>query len=157
MGEPAVVATTTAVKDGLFIFNASLFTAKLDATNHSQWRDEILDLLFGLELIQFVDGSTEPPTLPESGATGAQKKDHLKWQRQDRLLKHALASSISPAIRPSITSAKTSRDVWKMLEDINSASTRPRVMSLKESLLSATQEIRRSLNFFMELVSSQRN
>lgn len=127
-------AGNSLLKDGYFVYNPSLFQVKLTNSNYAQWRDDISDLLFGLELSHFIDGSAEKPSIPASGATDGQRAAALKWERQDRLLRHSLSASMSDAIRPYIASARTSRAVWTSLEQIFGSKTRSRVIGLKEQL-----------------------
>lgn len=52
-------AASGLLKDGFLLFNPSLFQVKLTTTNYPQWRDDISDLLFGLELSHFVHGTQD--------------------------------------------------------------------------------------------------
>lgn len=122
------------LKDGYFVYKPSLFQVKLTNSNYPQWRDDISDLLFGLELSHVIDGSSQKPVIPTTGATDAQKTDALKWERQDRLLRHSLSASMSESIRPYIASVCTSRAIWTTLEQIFGSKTRARVIGLKEQL-----------------------
>lgn len=126
--------------NGFFVFNATLFPTKLDTKNYNQWREDVTDLLFGLELLHFIDGTVQPPTLPTIGeASEAERTTVQKWNRQDRLLRHALSASMNPAMRPYIASARTSRAVWLSIENVFGGKTRVRVIGLKGQLHNANQ------------------
>lgn len=125
---------------GYFVFNATLFPTKLDTKIHAQWREDVTNLLFGLELLHFIDGSVDPPVLPTTGTiSDEQKAEFQKWNRQDRLLRHVLSASMHSSARPFIASARTARAVWISIENVFGGKSRSRVVGLKEQLHSANQ------------------
>ncbi|CAH9116387.1 unnamed protein product [Cuscuta europaea] len=113
------------IPDGLIMLNPSQFPEKLDGSNYLVWRDQVLDLLFESDLSQYIEEETTLP--PESDATG-----RLRWNRQDRLLRHTLVSSLSSACKPLIGSARTYADVWKTLERLYGTRSPSAIRNLKD-------------------------
>ncbi|CAH9058330.1 unnamed protein product [Cuscuta europaea] len=107
------------------MLNPSQFPEKLDGSNYLVWRDQVMDLLFGAHLDQYIDKNTNPP--PKNEADNL-----LRWNRQDRLLRHTLVSSLSSACKPLVGSSKTSASVWKTLEPLYGTRSASKIRSLKD-------------------------
>ena len=91
---------------------------KLIATNYSAWRLQSAFLLFGYDLLGFVDGSKSCPlamiTLPDA-ASPSPNPDHILWLKQDQLLLNVIVGSVSATLVQFI-STSTSRPTWTILK-----------------------------------------
>lgn len=122
----------TQLKDGIVMFNPSLFTVKLGNSNYSQWRDDVTDLFFANDLLEYIDGTGVPPTNPlPPTATAAEQAAATKWEKQDHLLRFALAASMSANVRPYMGSARTARAVWLAAEQVLGSKNCTRVVALR--------------------------
>ena len=92
---------------------------KLTTTNYSVWRLQFTYLLFGYDLLRFVDGSKSCPsasiTLPDV-ASPSLNLDYTLWLRQDQLLINVIIGSISPTHVQFLSTSTTSWVAWTILE-----------------------------------------
>ena len=66
---------------------------KLTTTNYSAWRLQFTSLLFGYDLLDFVDGSNPCPSALITllnAASPSSNPDHILWLKQDQLLLNAI-------------------------------------------------------------------
>ena len=92
---------------------------KLTATNYSTWRLQFTSLLFGYDLLDFVDGSKScPPSMINmaDATSPSPNPDHILCLRQDQLLLNAIIGSVSTTLVQFISTSTTSRVVWTTLE-----------------------------------------
>ena len=112
----------------LIVFNVSAQALlKLTATNYITWQLQFTSLLFGYDLLGFVDGSKPCPptmiTLPNTDVLSP-NPDHILWLQQDQLLLNAIIGSVSTTLVQFITS----RDAWTTLEKTYASPLRGRIM-----------------------------
>ena len=101
-------------------------TIKLNSTNFPSWMVQFNALLIGYDLFGFVDG-----TKPEPAEKHA---DYNYWRRQDKLIIHAILSSVEASIITMLGNVKNSKDAWDILNKMFASKTRARIMHLKERL-----------------------
>ena len=97
---------------------------KLDRSNYTIWKSQILSAIRANDLEGFLDGSRTCPNqlLPgESTSTEAaiisENSAYTAWKRQDQMILSWLLSSISVEILSIVVNSKTSRELWMSLEE----------------------------------------
>ncbi|KAB2626027.1 hypothetical protein D8674_017687 [Pyrus ussuriensis x Pyrus communis] len=100
---------------------------KLTPTNYPSCRAQFNALLYGYDLMGYVDGSHLCPSTTQTVL-------RTFWIRQDQLLLHAILASVSPQVISLIASAKTSKEAWDKLLHLFASKARARVLGLKERL-----------------------
>ncbi|KAH9740738.1 retrovirus-related pol polyprotein from transposon RE2 [Citrus sinensis] len=100
---------------------------KLDRTNYTIWKQQVLSSIRGNGLESYIDGSKICPTqylfsesrIASSSNTEAQAQENPEygaWKRQDQLLLSWIMSSISVDILSLVVNSQTSFELWKSLE-----------------------------------------
>ncbi|PON39060.1 hypothetical protein PanWU01x14_307670 [Parasponia andersonii] len=111
--EQPVTINVVANPPNLISINATAqLPVKLSPTNYSSWRAQFYSLLFGYDLLVYLDGTKLCPPLTITEKMSIPNPTHIHWERQDNLLLHAILASASEAVMPLIASATTSRDAW---------------------------------------------
>ncbi|XP_020089007.1 uncharacterized protein LOC109710684 [Ananas comosus] len=127
---------------------------KLTHLNYPSWRAQFNALLFGYDLMGFVDGSKScPPSTIMNDGKPTPNPDFALWVRQDQLLLHAIIASTSENIMSFIASAKTSREAWQKLAHLYANKSRSRVMSLKDRLSSLSRGTK-SVSEYLQLIKT---
>ncbi|KAH9791777.1 retrovirus-related pol polyprotein from transposon RE1 [Citrus sinensis] len=97
---------------------------KLDRSNYTIWKSQILSAIRANDLEGFLDGSRTCPNqlLPgESTSIEAaiisENSTYTAWKRQDQMILSWLLSSISVEILSIVVNSKTSRELWMSLEE----------------------------------------
>ncbi|GAB2279268.1 hypothetical protein Dimus_039340 [Dionaea muscipula] len=113
--QPAMI-TNSLTQTTLIAFNSTQLPVKLTPFNFPSWKAQFDALLFGYDLLGFVDGSNPcPPSTINTDGTETPNPKFVTWQRQDKLLFHGILSSLSDKVIPVINSAKTSAEAWSRL------------------------------------------
>ncbi|KAH9659677.1 hypothetical protein KPL70_023950 [Citrus sinensis] len=97
---------------------------KLDRTNYTIWKQQVLSSIRGNGLENYIDESKLCPDqfLPnrsrsgEASGEGCENPDYVAWKRQDQLLLSWIMSSMSLEILSLVVSSQTSLELWKKLE-----------------------------------------
>ena len=133
--QPTVAPTTDPILSSLIFINASQFPLKLEPTTYTAWKAQIDAFLFGYGLLSFVDGTSEcpPKTIDVDGKT-LPNDAYTLWQRQDKLILHAILSSLEKQVAPMVSTANTSRDAWIRLAKLYANPSSSRILGLKEQL-----------------------
>ncbi|GAB2211664.1 hypothetical protein Drorol1_Dr00024990 [Drosera rotundifolia] len=122
-------------QSNLVAFNSTQLPIKLTPTNFPSWKAQFDALLFRYDLLGFVDGKTPcPPKTINDGETSVPNSAWTFWQRQDKLLFHALMSSLSEKVVPIISSATSSADAWDRLTKSYANASSSRIMGLTGQL-----------------------
>lgn len=96
---------------------------KLDRSNYTIWKSQILSSVWANELESFLDGSRACPNQylsGESASTDAIVLENLAyaaWKRQDQMLLSWLLSSINVEILSLVVNSKTSHELWTNLDE----------------------------------------
>lgn len=95
--------------------------------------------LEGHELEKFIHGTDEPPpeflkTTVGSIVTTSANPDYLKWKKQDRLISSWLIGSMTETILSQMLHCKTSREIWKCLNQIFNSRNLAQVMTIRNKL-----------------------
>ncbi|PKU81836.1 Retrovirus-related Pol polyprotein from transposon TNT 1-94 [Dendrobium catenatum] len=105
----------------------NLISYTLTAENYILWRTQISQHLTANGYAAHLTGTTEPP--PDDQST-----EYHRWRLIDSNLMSALFSTISPTILPYVITASTAHEVWAILERRLQASSRSRILQLKNEL-----------------------
>ncbi|OMO82489.1 Reverse transcriptase, RNA-dependent DNA polymerase [Corchorus capsularis] len=93
-----------------------MLQVKLTATNFSSWRAQFDALLFGYDLVGYVDGSLPAPASEiEKDGQKVPNPTYSFWMRQDKLILLSIFASTSENILPFIASSITSMEAWEKL------------------------------------------
>ena len=111
---------------------------KLDRSNYTIWKSQILSVIRANNLEGFLDGSRTCPNqlLPdESTSTNAaiisENHAYTIWKRQHQMILSWLLSSISVEILSIVVNSKTSRKLWISLEEQFGSETAAKKVHLK--------------------------
>ncbi|KAK0573924.1 hypothetical protein LWI29_015574 [Acer saccharum] len=137
--------TNNPIQHSLIAINSTQIPIKLSkGGNYAAWRSQFENLLFGYNLMGYLDGTkTCPPaaiscptrtpenqTPPETVAN----PDHHLWLRQDRLLLHAIQVTCTGAAQSIVTRSTTSAQAWEKLESSYANRSNTRKLGLLDSL-----------------------
>ena len=97
---------------------------KLDRTNYTIWKQQVLSSIRGNGLESYIDESKLCPErfLPNRSGSGEasgedrENPDFVAWKRQDQLLLSWIMSSMSLEILSLVVSSQTTLELWKKLE-----------------------------------------
>lgn len=118
----------------------SAISVKLDRTNYSIWRSQVLPALRGHDLAGYVFGTKPcPPEFLDApdgngGVSRTINPAYTHWIREDQLLLSWLLSSISPSLLSQVVRCKTTSEVWHLLEMFFVSRSRSRMLQLKVQL-----------------------
>ncbi|XP_012843406.1 PREDICTED: uncharacterized protein LOC105963544 isoform X2 [Erythranthe guttata] len=131
-------SSSTTMSSLVTINAAAQLPLKLTSTNYFSWKAQFHALLYGLDLLGYLDGSKPCPTATTS-ADGSSNPEHILWRRQDQLLLHAIFASLSEAVIPLVSSATTSKDAWNRLHRLYAKRSTSHIIHLKDKLSSITR------------------
>ncbi|KAK2426846.1 Copia polyprotein/retrotransposon [Trifolium repens] len=109
-------------------------TTKLNGTNFPSWLVQFNALLIGYDLFGFVDGTKPSPAEDHA--------DYNYWRRQDKLILHAILSSVEASIITMLGNVKNSKAAWDVLNKMFASKTRARIMHLKEQLTRTSKGVK---------------
>ena len=97
---------------------------KLDRTNYTIWKQQILTSIRRNGLESYIDESKPCPERflldrsgsGEVGGEDRENPDFIAWKRQDQLLLSWIMSSMSLEILSLVVSSQTTLELWKNLE-----------------------------------------
>ncbi|KAH9621863.1 hypothetical protein KSS87_002120 [Heliosperma pusillum] len=101
-------------------------------------KTQLSNILFGYDLLKFVDGTHTPP--PPATITNETTKTTTPnpalhaWQRQDRLILGALMGTLPTGIASLLTNATTSREAWLILANTYANPSRGHILQVKDAL-----------------------
>ncbi|KAJ9551582.1 hypothetical protein OSB04_015627 [Centaurea solstitialis] len=108
---------------------------KLTPTNYISWKSQIQAILFGHDLLNFVDGTHSCP--PETITTDSKTTSNpafQTWQRQDKLIFGSLLRTLSPTIVPLVAHATTTHAAWTTLATTYANPSRGHLLQIKDRL-----------------------
>ncbi|CAI9782699.1 unnamed protein product [Fraxinus pennsylvanica] len=139
---PVVVSTgsnPSAQTNLISINTASQILFKLSRSgNYASWRSQFSNLLFGYDLLGYVDGTHPCPASTINTTEGTEpvpNPDHKKWLRQDRLILQAIQASLAGTIAPLISTCKCSTEAWNKLETTFANRSNTRMLTLLSTLM----------------------
>lgn len=114
---------------------ATQLPLKLTPTNYYSWKTQFDALLYGYDLLGYIDG-TKPCPSPETTVDEkiVPNPDFTLWMRQDKLLLLGIIGSLSHKVVPVIRSCKTSAEAWNRLAKLYANPSSSRTMGLAEQL-----------------------
>ncbi|CAI9785097.1 unnamed protein product [Fraxinus pennsylvanica] len=118
---------------------ATLIPIKLSrGGNYASWRSQFSNLLFGYDLMGYVEGTYPCPaeTMVKTGeTTESVNPDRKIWLCQDRLVLQAIQASLAGNIALLISSCQTSADAWSKLETTFANKSHIRMLTLLSTLM----------------------
>ncbi|KAJ0093600.1 hypothetical protein Patl1_26525 [Pistacia atlantica] len=100
--------SSSSIGDIITINTTTQLPLKLTPTNFSSWKTQVETLMLGLDLDGYLDGSFPcPPKTITHEKQIVSNPDYRKWLRQDALIRHAILSSSTFAIQPSLDGLTT--------------------------------------------------
>ncbi|KAI0498170.1 hypothetical protein KFK09_021411 [Dendrobium nobile] len=108
----------------------TLVPNQLSSENYPLWRHQILKLLRANDFDHFL----APPTFPLDLTDPADVSLIKNWRFIDQNLQTALCSTISPTVLPYILHLDTTHEIWQVLESQFQATSRSKVIQLKNEL-----------------------
>ena len=145
----------------IIAINASLMPIKLTSDNYAAWRAQFLNLLYGYDLVGYIDGSTPCPS--QSGSisvssasssvlpTTILNPDYKLWKRQDSFILHGIIGSVSPSLSSLVSASLTSFDAWMKLQKTYANRSRTRMLGLRDKLIKSRKESL-SIDAYMQII-----
>ncbi|KAH0636676.1 hypothetical protein KY289_036591 [Solanum tuberosum] len=141
----------------LISFNpASQLSFKLTGSaNYPTWKSQVTTLLFGYDLLTFVDGSLPIPTahIMDKDNTQIPNPNLRLWQRQDSLVRNAIMASVDATIAPLIAHASTAKEAWDILQTTYASKSHSRIFSLRDTLANVKRDARSISDYMREIKS----
>ena len=108
---------------------------------YPSWRTMFSTLLYGYDLIGYVDGTYPcPPEMIKMGDTFTPNPEHKIWKRQDSLLLHAIRESVDSTIAPLVASTTFAQESWARLHTTYASKSKTRILGLREMLSQLIKE-----------------
>ncbi|RVW63429.1 Retrovirus-related Pol polyprotein from transposon RE1 [Vitis vinifera] len=108
---------------------------------YPSWRTMFSTLLYGYDLIGYVDGTYPcPPEMIKMGDTFTPNPEHKIWKRQDSLLLHAIRESVDSTIAPLVASTTFAQEAWARLHTTYASKSKTRILGLREMLSQLIKE-----------------
>lgn len=104
---------------------------KLTTTNYLYWKTQLVPFLNGQHLLGFVDGTKPCPSA---------NPDRQTWIDQDQMLMSLLIASLSEDVISLIIDAKTSREIWTILEASLALPSNTRILQLHLQIQNLKQD-----------------
>ncbi|XP_019168240.1 PREDICTED: uncharacterized protein LOC109163961 [Ipomoea nil] len=130
---------TTTEKQVIQLTAPANFPIKLMSSNFQVWRKQIQASLIGLDLLDFIDGTSPAPAQLRDTAQKDPNPEYTTWFRQDQTILNAILGSCSDPIQPLISSAASSVIAWERLTTTFASSSPSCIVSLKTKLASNPQ------------------
>jgi len=115
-------------------------TERLTKTNYPLWKLQVLPALRGAQLIGYVDGTVQAPTV-EIDDDKEKKKvlnpAYVQWLTQDQQVFSYLVSSLSREVLTQVATCTYAAQLWKALEDMYASQTRARIVNTRIALTTA--------------------
>ncbi|KAJ1686058.1 hypothetical protein LUZ63_017448 [Rhynchospora breviuscula] len=107
---------------------------KLSSANFLTWQAQILPIIHGYNLTQFLTSPSPNPTSVNSDGQVEYNREYLLWHRQDQLLLGWLRSSLSESIQAQVVSCTTTSSLWSTLHCQFASTSRAKLIDLKRQL-----------------------
>ncbi|KAL5820073.1 hypothetical protein ACOSQ3_024039 [Xanthoceras sorbifolium] len=148
----------------LIAINSTQVPIKLSkGDNYAAWKSQFENLLFGYDLMGYLDGTTPCPSVSISvstDTTNGQEPDQVAtnparqiWLRQDRLLLHAIQVSCMGAAQSIVTRSTTSAQAWSKLEATYANRSNTRKLGLLDSLTNVSLEDKSVADYMLGIKS----
>ncbi|KAK9200295.1 hypothetical protein WN944_015492 [Citrus x changshan-huyou] len=123
--------------------NAWKDAAHLDRSNYLLWRSQVLALIRGNRLEDFVTGARSVRLLlteADGSTQQVENPEYQIWRSQDQTLLGWLLSSLSEGILSLVINCESSFDIWKTLEKKFGVQSEARVLQLRYELNTLKKE-----------------
>ncbi|XP_019258525.1 PREDICTED: uncharacterized protein LOC109236764 [Nicotiana attenuata] len=116
---------------------ASQLSIKLmGSSNYLTWQAQEPTLLFGYDLLSYIDGTSVIPPVYIADDKGSQlpNPDYKLWLRRDKIVRSAIMASVNPSIAPLIAQAVNVKNAWDSLQMSYANKSQARIFGLRELL-----------------------
>ncbi|KAJ3698209.1 hypothetical protein LUZ61_001914 [Rhynchospora tenuis] len=127
------VTTETTRSDSLISLTLPIAT-KLNLSNYLTWKCQILPIIHGYNLSNFISSPPPSPTSPGSDGQIIINPEYLPWHRQDQLLLGWIRSSLTEEIQSQMVSCTTSAELWSSLQNSFASTSKARMLDLKRQI-----------------------
>ncbi|KAH9616706.1 hypothetical protein KSS87_014110 [Heliosperma pusillum] len=129
---------------------------KLTPLNYVSWRFQLTNILFGLSLFGFLDGSTPTPSSTTINEANQEVPNpaYMSWLKQDGLILGALMGTLTAALQTLIIRAKTSKEAWEILAHTYANPSRVHIQQLKDRLDSIVKTSEQSISDYIHSIKS---
>ncbi|TXG57537.1 hypothetical protein EZV62_015366 [Acer yangbiense] len=136
-----VIAATSITNTNIISLNpATQLPLKLTSSNYPSWRAQFNTLLFGYDLLGYINGShSSPPITISEDNKKVPNPAYTIWKRQDSLILLAIFALLSNNVIPLISTATTSQEAWDKLSKLYANRSRTRVLQLKDQVSRITK------------------
>jgi gag-polypeptide of LTR copia-type len=126
-------------------------STKLNLTNYLTWKSQLLPIIHGFNLTNYITAPPPSPTVITATGTPIPNRDHLPWNRQDQMLLGWIRSSLTETVQGQVLSSATSFDLWTSLQRSFSSSSRARLTDLRRQLQTTTKGSLSCFDFLQKL------
>ncbi|KAJ4790150.1 polyprotein [Rhynchospora pubera] len=114
-------------------------STKLSQNNYLTWKSQILPIIHGYNLTQYILSLPPNPTITTENNQIVVNPEFSSWHRQDQLLLGWLRSSLTEPIQDQVVSSNSTFDLWNSLQRIFSNKSKARLHDLRRQIQSATK------------------
>ncbi|XP_021308098.1 uncharacterized protein LOC110432303 [Sorghum bicolor] len=132
-------------------------TEKLAKNNYSTWSTHVLSAIRGARLAHFLDAKTAgmPARMVAKAADKPEElisnPDYDEWVGKDQTIFNYLYSSVSKDVQVQVSNCTTSAEMWKVIQDMNAAQSRGRVINTRMALAHAQKGSSIVAEFFSKM------
>ncbi|KAK4262401.1 hypothetical protein QN277_027966 [Acacia crassicarpa] len=131
----SVVSSAVSKTYALFSSSSQTAVIKLDRANFLVWESIVLSLIEGNRLENHIDGTSCAPPKNIPGDTGTRPNPaYVEWFSVDRILVGWLRNTMTIEVGAQLLHCTTAEDLWNGARSLTCASTKARVMVLKNDL-----------------------
>ncbi|XP_019240842.1 PREDICTED: uncharacterized protein LOC109220832 [Nicotiana attenuata] len=127
----------------------------MGSSNYSTWQAQVTTLLFGYDLLAYIDGKSVIPPVYIADDEGNQlpNPNYKLWLRQDSLVRSAIMAYIDPSIAPMIAQAATAKNAWDSLQTTYADKSQARTFGLRELLSNIRRDSKSASDDMKEIKS----
>jgi hypothetical protein len=131
-------------------------TIRLNKTNYTLWRTQLLPFLWSTKLLGHLDGTTPAPsqtilTSTAAGAAVVPNPEYERWYDRDQQLLSGLLSSMIEEVLCDVVEATTAREAWDSLQRKFASSSRARTIQIRVDLAMCKKRDLTAADFFSKV------
>jgi glutathionylspermidine synthase len=134
---------------------------KLNKTNYSLWKAQVLPILRGAQLQEYLDDTNVAPNKMIEGKTTGDKPEatqevnleYIQWSAMEKQVLNFLLMSVTRDVMAQVSSCATPREVWTLLEQTYASRSKARVVNTRMAL-ATTQKGNMSISEYIAKMKS---
>jgi hypothetical protein len=134
---------------------------KLNKTNYSLWKAQVLPILRGAQLQGYLDGTNVAPAKMIKGKTTRDKEEatqevnpeYVQWSTIEQQVLIFLLMSMTRDVMVQVSGCETPREVWKLLEQTYASCSKAQVVNTRMAL-ATTQKGNMSISEYLAKMKS---